>query len=319
MEEVEVDDRVSDHGADAEPPTAPRKPPPPPPRRNTGEIPAVPPGPPPAPAAAPAISPAAAPKSAETPPPRKRQKPWWEEIFSDDFVRTMDRIGPKFVAKECDFIEERLGVEKGAVILDLACGPGAHAVELAGRGYSMVAYDLSLSMLAQGADEAQARGQKLNFLQGDMREMAFQEMFDAIYCWQTSFGYFEDEKNVDVLGRIFRALRKGGMLLLDVVNQDYVAPRQPSLVWFEGEGCVAMDEMSVDFFTSRLRVKRTVMFEDGRAREIEYSIRLYALHELGKMLHDAGFKVVEVTGHPAHPGVFFGSESPRIIILAERS
>ena len=67
------------------------------------------------------------------------------------------------------------------------------------------------------------------------------------------------------------------------------------------------------------RVKRTVMFEDGRARELDYSIRLYALHELGKMLHESGFKVIEVTGHPAHPGVFFGSESPRVIVLAERS
>ena len=36
------------------------------------------------------------------------------------------------------------------------------------------------------------------------------------------------------------------------------------------------------------------------------------------MLHDSGFKVVEVSGHPAHRGVFFGAESARIIILAER-
>jgi len=80
-----------------------------------------------------------------------------------------------------------------------------------------------------------------------------------------------------------------------------------------------MDEMQVDFFSSRLKVKRTVMFEDGRSRELDYSIRLYNLHEMGKLLHEAGFKVTEVTGHPAHPGVFFGSESPRLIILAERS
>ena len=65
--------------------------------------------------------------------------------------------------------------------------------------------------------------------------------------------------------------------------------------------------------------KRTAMFDDGRSRELDYSIRLYSLHELGKMLHDCGFKVVEVTGHPAHAGVFFGAESPRIIVLAERS
>lgn len=174
-------------------------------------------------------------------------------------------------------------------------------------------------MLARAQDEALDRGQKINFLQGDMREMAFEEAFDGIYCWNTSFGYFEDEKNLNVLSRIRRGLRQGGLFLLDMANRDYICPRQPSLVWFEGDGCVCMDEMHVDFFTSRLKVKRTVMFEDGRARELEYGIRLYGLHELGKMLHETGFKVVEVTGHPAHPGVFFGSESPRIIVLAERA
>jgi len=263
----------------------------------------------------PGTEPAAAPTE-DTP---RRKKPWWEELFSEDYIRTMDRLEPKMVRREVDFIEERLGMEKGAVILDLACGPGLHAVEMASRGYSLVGYDLSLAMLAHASDEAQERGQKLNFLQGDMREMAFEETFDAVYCWSTSFGYFEEEKNVDVLVRIRRALRSGGLLLLDVVNRDYVASRQPSLVWFEGEGCVCMDEMAVDFFTSRLKVKRTVMFEDGRSRELDYSIRLYGLHELGKILHEAGFKVIEVTGHPAHPGVFFGSESPRLIVLAERA
>ena len=270
--------------------------------------------PPPAPRAAPGDRPAASAPE----PPRKRPKAWWDELFGDDFLRTMDRPEPKTIKRECDFVEDRLGVEKGAVVLDLCCGNGAHAVELASRGYNVVGYDLSLAMLAHAADEAQAKSQRINFLQGDMRDMAFEDMFDAVYCWSTSFGYFEDEKNVDVLARIRKALRPGGVLLLDLTNRDYVAARQPSLVWFEGEGCVCMDEMSLDFFTSRLRVKRTVMFEDGRAREIEYSIRLYALNELGKMLHEAGFKVIEITGHPAHPGVFFGSESPRIIVLAER-
>lgn len=316
-----------------------KPPPPPPPKLRTSIEPVAPPAtPPPVVATFSAVAPlagtpvpatppsSAAPPAAAGPvsappldPLRKRQKPWWEELFGDDYLRTMDKVDTKVVRKECDFIEDRLGLEKGAVMLDLACGPGAHAVELASRGYSVVGYDLSLAMLARAADEAQDRGQKLNFLQGDMREMAFEDTFDGVYCWQTSFGYFDDEKNVNVLQRIHRSLRKGGMLLLDVINHDYVAPRQPSLVWFEGEGCVCMDEMSVDFFTSRLRVKRTVMFEDGRAREVDYAIRLYALHELGKMLHECGFKVIEVTGHPAHPGVFFGSESPRVIVLAERS
>ncbi|MRG94044.1 class I SAM-dependent methyltransferase [Polyangium spumosum] len=324
---------------EAQPAAAPKKPPPPPPppRRQAPTVPepgaaqaaaaspSLPPpkgAPPPPPAAAQATPPPAASapsKPVSLPEPsRRRQRPWWEDLFDDDMIRTMDRTEAKVIRREADFIESCLGLEKGATILDLACGTGQHAVELASRGYGVVGYDLSLNMLALAADEAQGRAQKLNFLQGDMREMAFDQVFDGLYCWSTSFGYFDDEKNLDVLRRMHRALRIGGILVLDIVNRDYVAPRQPSLVWFEGDGCVCMDEMQVDFFSSRLKVKRTAMFDDGRAREIEYSIRLYALHEIGKMMHDADFKVVEVTGHPAHPGVFFGSESPRLVIVAER-
>jgi hypothetical protein len=79
-----------------------------------------------------------------------------------------------------------------------------------------------------------------------------------------------------------------------------------------------MDEMNVDFIASRMRVKRTIMLDDGRSREIEYSVRVYSLHELGRILHEHRFKVCEVSGRAATPGVFFGNESPRIIILAEK-
>ena len=249
--------------------------------------------------------------------PRKRGA-WWEDIFGEDFARAIAKLTPDQVVREADFIEDSLGVAPGGVMLDLGCGSGTHAVELASRGYAVVGYDLSLFQLSLAADVAQERGQKLNLLQGDMREMAFEDTFDGIYSWNTSFGYFEEEKNVQVAERIFRALRPGGMFLLDVANRDFVTQHQPSSVWFEGDGCVCMDEMRVDFISSRLRVKRSLILDDGRTRECAYSIRLYALHELGKMLHEVGFKVAEASGHPTTPGVFFGQNSPRIIILAQR-
>jgi SAM-dependent methyltransferase len=252
-------------------------------------------------------------------PTTKRARYWWDELFGDDFLRTMDRLTDPQVKNEVNFIEDSLGVQKGGIILDLACGAGRHAVELGVRGYNVVGYDLSLAMLARAADEAQDKNQKLNFLHGDMRDMGFEEMFDGVYCWSTSFGYFDDEKNQLVAQKIHRALRTGGMLLLDVANRDFVTQRQPSLVWFEGEGCVCMDEMRVDFITSRLKVKRMVILDDGRSRELDYSIRLYTLHELGRMLHDVGFKVTEVSGNPATPGVFMGGDSPRLIVLAEKA
>jgi len=251
-------------------------------------------------------------------PRRALKRPWWEDIFGEDFTRAVPRLSDKQVAREVDFIEESLGVAKGGVVLDLGCGAGHHAVDLAGRGYGVVGYDLSVYQLALAADVAQERDQKINFLHGDMREMAFDAMFDGIYCWNTSFGYFEEDKNIAVAERVFRALKPGGMFLLDVANRDFAATYSPSQLWYEGDSCVCMDDMNVDFITSRLRVKRSVIFDDGRSRECTYSIRLYSLHELGKLLHEVGFRVAEASGNPSTPGVFFGELSPRLIVLAQK-
>jgi SAM-dependent methyltransferase len=249
---------------------------------------------------------------------RRKARPWWEDLFNDDFIRTMAKVTDAQIATEVDFIEESLGLAKGAVVLDLACGTGRHAIDMTGRGYQVVGFDLSLAMLARAADEAQEREQKLNFVQGDMREMTFGETFDGVYVWNTSFGFFEEEKNSAVIANVHRALKPGGLLLLDVANRDFIVRQSPSLAWFEGDGCVCMDEMHVDWITSRMRVKRTMMLDDGRAKEIEYSIRIYALHELGKILHDQGFRVAEVSGGVATPGAFIGADSPRILVVAEK-
>ncbi len=248
----------------------------------------------------------------------KGKRAWWEELFGEDFVRANWKVSDEQIKREVTFVEESLGVAPGGVVLDLGCGSGQHAIELASRGYGVVGYDLSLYQLALAADLAQERSQKINFLQGDMREMAFEEMFDGIYCWNTSFGYFEEDKNFSVAERAFRALRPGGMLLVDVMNRDFVAAHTPSSVWFEGDACVCMDDAVIDYYTSRLRVKRSVILDDGRTRECTYSVRLYSFHELGKLLHEVGFRVTEVSGHPATPGVFLGQASPRILMLAQR-
>jgi SAM-dependent methyltransferase len=249
---------------------------------------------------------------------KRKPRLWWEDLFNDDYLRTPEKITDAQIVREVSFIEESLSVERGGALLDLACGTGRHAIDLARRGYEVVGFDLSLAMLARAGEDAQDRATKLNFVQGDMREMTFDEQFDGVYCWNTSFGYFDEEKNAQVVDRVHRSLKAGGQFLLDVVNRDFLIRQSPSLAWFEGDGCVCMDEMSVDFITSRLKVKRTMMLDDGRSREIEYSMRVYSLHELGRILHEHGFKVREVSGRLATPGVFFGNESPRAIILAEK-
>ncbi len=251
--------------------------------------------------------------------PAKTPRPWWESFFSEDYLRTVMPPTPPQVGKQCDFVLASLGLERGSTILDVGCGLGLHAVELTVRGYLVVGLDLSLPMVTRAAEEAQYRGLKINFLHADIRQIEFEGAFDAVICMGTTFGFFDDESNRDVLSRLHGALKPGGKLLLDVVNRDFAIRSQPNLVWFQGDDCVCMEESEFNFSTSRLHVKRTVMQEDGRQSDSEYSIRLYSLHELNALLRQEGFRVQEVSGQEATRGIFFGMNAPRVLILAMRT
>ncbi|HYU16421.1 MAG TPA: class I SAM-dependent methyltransferase, partial [Candidatus Acidoferrum sp.] len=173
-------------------------------------------------------------------------------------------------------------------------------------------------LLLRGADEAQRRGLTINFVHGDMRDMSFEAQFDGAYCLFSTFGYFDDETNKKTAQNVCRALKPGARCVFEVLNRDYIIAELPLRVWWEGDGCVVLEEVDFNYFSSRVISNRSVVFDDGRQLEQEISIRSFGLHELGKLLHSAGFRVVEVSGNLITRGRFFGSQSRDIVVVAER-
>jgi len=248
----------------------------------------------------------------------KRSKPWFEEVFDEDYLRTLPFMSADQTLREVEFIESCLAVKPGGQVLDIGCGYGRHAIELVQRGLDVTGLDLSLPLLLRAADEAQRRAMSVNFVHADMREMAFEKQFDGAYCMLTSFGYFDEETNLRVAEGIARALKPGGRFLLDLVNRDYIVSDLPSRVWWEGNGCVVLEEVDFNFHTSRIITHRSIVFEDGRQIEQEISVRAYSLHEIGRLLRQAGFRVVDISGSLATRGHFFGGTSRNLFILAEK-
>jgi len=248
----------------------------------------------------------------------RRSKPWFEEVFDEDYLRTLPFMRADQTLREVEFISDALRVGPGAEILDIACGYGRHAIELVQRGYNVTGLDLSLPLLIRAADEAQRRALAVNFVHADMREMAFEKQFDGAYSMLTSFGYFDEDTNLRVAERIGRALKPGARFLLDVVNRDYVVSDLPVRVWWEGTGCVVLEEVDFNFHTSRIVTHRSIVFEDGRQLEQEISVRAYSLHEIGRLLRQAGFRVMDVSGGLNTRGQFFGNVSRSLLIVAEK-
>ncbi len=191
-------------------------------------------------------------------------------------------------------------------------------MEFAARGYHVVALDASLPLLLRGADEAQRRGLDINFVHGDMRELNFDAQFDGAYCLFSTFGYFDDELNKKAAQGIARSLKPGARFVIQILNRDYIIGDLPSRVWWEGDGCVVLEEVEFNYFSSRIHSNRSVVFDDGRQLEQDINLRAYSLHEFGKLLHACGFRVLEVSGSLVTKGRYFGNKSRDIIVVAER-
>lgn len=58
----------------------------------------------------------------------------------------------------------------------------------------------------------------MKVVRGDVRSTEYRSEFNGTYMFFTTFGYFSNEENLDVLRRVSRALRPGGVFLVDLIN-----------------------------------------------------------------------------------------------------
>lgn len=243
---------------------------------------------------------------------------WYKELFSHDYVRSEPPTSNEQLRVEVDFIESALSVPGGGRVLDLGCGYGRHTVPLARRGYEMVGLDLSLDLLQNALRRAQAKQTSIKFVHGDLRDLEFKSVFDGVFCFNTTFGYFTDAQNLMVLRGVHRALKPGGRFLIDVANRDHAIQAIPARNWWEGDSCLIQEDVDFDQLTSRLMIKRFLVYADGTQREYDIALRLFSVHELLSMLRLVGFRYVELSGSLHTPGAFFGAGSERILLTVER-
>jgi SAM-dependent methyltransferase len=245
--------------------------------------------------------------------------PWYKTYFGEDYLR---KIAPVLSSdrtlREADGIVNLLDLPQGSSILDLCCGHGRHAIPLAQRGYLVTGQDLSEIFLREAEKEAQAQSVQVRLVHSDMRNIPFENEFDAAINIFTAFGYLEDQgEDQKVLQQVYKALKPGGLFLLETVHREGLMRRYaPQMISHYPEELIVLEERRFDLLTSQIEVKVTMIYPNGQRKEYSHSLRVYTLTELAQMLTIAGLQVKAF--YSAWDGSALTIDSFRLILLSQK-
>jgi SAM-dependent methyltransferase len=130
----------------------------------------------------------------------------------------------KNTVREVDFLIEELHLPSGGAILDVGCGMGRHAVELAKRGYAVTGLDLSSEMLSRAAAAAKAAGVAVEVVRSDATLFTLSGKYDAAVCLcEGAFGLLAQsdgpiDQPLSILCNISRSLKPKARALFTVLN-----------------------------------------------------------------------------------------------------
>ena len=241
---------------------------------------------------------------------------WTKDYFDDVYLKYfLIPQGEERTKEQIDFISKFL--PENGYILDAGCGIGRHSIELARRGFKVLGIDTNQKYLDLALEKAKALSlDNVNFSLMDLRNLNEEEMFDGVINLWSSFGYFDDDTNEEIIKNFFKAVHKNGKVIVDIENRDYILKFFIRETFKEKEdGIFILERRKFDPVTSVVTTHRYII-GNGLRKEYLRHIRIYSLTEMINIFRRAGFKEVEYFGN--YNGEKFYTDSERIIIIGTK-
>ncbi len=244
------------------------------------------------------------------------------------FARVYDTFMDNVPYKEwADYLQNLLkeyGIEDG-LILDLGCGTGSMAEELAKRGYDMIGVDIAEDMLEIAMEKRMESGHDILYLLQDMREFELYGTVRGIVSVCDSVNYItEDEDLLEVFRLVNNYLDPKGVFIFDF-NTEY---KYKEIL---GERTIAEDREESSFiwenyYDEEDKINEYVLslfIQDGddpdcyRKFQEQHFQRAYTLEEMKELLQNAG--LIFETAYDAYTKDTVHEKSERITVIARES
>ncbi len=208
---------------------------------------------------------------------------------------------------QLDWFWRKLGLSAESTVYDVTCGPGLYAVALAERGCRVTGVDFGPAAIAYARELAFAAEviERCTFIESDVRDVAVADSaFDAALLLYGQIAVFPREQAAAVLASVAAALRPGGKLVVELLDQARVDKSDSSWWFTDDQGLwgerpflhlgerrwLADQQISAETYI-------TIDLESQAVQEIQLCDQTYAPQEMADLLREAGFSQVDIYPH----------------------
>lgn len=240
---------------------------------------------------------------------------WFKDWFNSPYYHQLYfKHDEAEAAAFIDKLIDHLHPEKGAKMLDVACGKGRHSIQLASKGFNVTGIDLSEDSIREAK---KSEAENLAFFVHDMRLPFHINYFDFAFNFFTSFGYFNTRReNDNAIRTITQSLKENGTFVMDYLNVHYAE-----------DHFVPTSEKTIDdvnyhitkWFDESHFYKKIIIEDKALEEPLEYTEKVakFSLGDFTEMFAYQGLQIHEVYGD-----YFFDrydiKNSPRLLMIAKK-
>ena len=244
---------------------------------------------------------------------------WHEGFFRGLVLEFWSAVTPPLLTRmEADFIAQQLKASAGARLLDIPCGNGRHALELARRGYRVTGVDTCNVYLEEAISNAAAGNLSAEFHRMDMRQPPRDDApYDGAYCFGNSLGYLSHQGTLEFLDALGAVMKSGARFILDsgTVAESLLPDLLPRIE-MEAGGVTMVAVNHYDARESRLHTD--FEFTKGTVTQRRaMSQAVYTSAELQRMLAASGFETLDLYGSTSGKPFLLGAQH-LLLVAAKR-
>jgi len=240
---------------------------------------------------------------------------WTDNFFDLNYYQLFlepKESGHAAVAKSL-ITEFSLQGKKG---IDVGCGVGNLANQLAQQGCVMSAFDIARDYVEVGL----TRNYSINLYKASMLDPYPEDNYDFVLNYNSSWGYFSHENNLQALRHMANALKHGGQVILELYQPIYIINHYNPCITYvlknssSGISYTIKRTSELEYLPNLAMKQRwEVTSLDGIKVDNSY-IRLYFPGDLVEMLTSVGFTNIRFTDHTYQEFKPFTTE--RLIVSA---